>query len=283
MIPAAGSGAGRYVTVSDGTRLYCELYGNAGGPPVVLIHGGLVHSVTWQEQVAALAPTYRVLTYDVRGYGRSEAPPGADAYSMERSAADVAELLAQLGLGSAHVLGFSQGGMIGLTLAARRPELLRSLVLVSTTARVTPEQAGGYTARAARLEAAGPGEEANVYLSRAFSPGFVESHPQFIAEYAGIVRRNRAHALAATFRTLANFDVHDQLGQVRCPALILSGALDVAFPPDPHAVGLHRLLPRAEVVVLPGVGHTIHAEAAIGFNRHLLAFLAAAEAEPKMA
>lgn len=271
-----GDGGGRRVVVDDGTSLYVEVSAPAGTPegsPVALIHGGLVHAVTWEPLAAYLARRRRVITYDVRGYGRSDRPADPAAYSMERSARDLAAILDAVGTGPAHVLGFSQGGMIALALAAQRPDLVRSLILVSTTARTTPEQAALFRQRAGDLEREGAGREADVYLTRAFAPDFREQNPDLIREYAAIVRSNDARAVAATFRALADFDGREAAAAVQCPALILAGELDAGMPPDPHARMLARLLPDARLVVVPGAGHTLHIEAPQVFRERVIGFI----------
>ncbi|HVF40381.1 MAG TPA: alpha/beta hydrolase, partial [Gemmatimonadaceae bacterium] len=100
------------------------------GEPVLLIHGLGSRSEDWEEQVPAMAEHFRVITYDVRGHGRSSKPAGP--YSVAESAADAAALLEALHVGPVHVVGLSMGGMIAFQLMADRPELVKSAVIVNS-------------------------------------------------------------------------------------------------------------------------------------------------------
>ena len=108
----------------NGVRLSYTIIGDEG-PPLVLVHGSWADGGDWELVVPALAEHFRVLTYDRRGHSQSERPPGQG--SLDEDAADLAALIEQLELAPAHVVGHSSGGSIVLRLAARRPELFRSL------------------------------------------------------------------------------------------------------------------------------------------------------------
>jgi pimeloyl-ACP methyl ester carboxylesterase len=112
--------------VVNGVRLCYDLTGDTS-PPLVLVHGSWGDHHSWDAIVPALARRFRVVAYDRRGHGQSERPPGQG--SAEEDAADLATLIEQLGLAPAHVAGFSFGGSIALRLAARRPDLVRSLAV----------------------------------------------------------------------------------------------------------------------------------------------------------
>ncbi|MCC7107293.1 MAG: alpha/beta fold hydrolase [Chloroflexi bacterium] len=268
-------------TTSDRTRLAYRTRGD--GPLVALIHGGLVHSVTWDEAAGALAADgFRVLTYDVRGYGQSDRPRAPGAYSIANSANDLAQLIEHLDAGLAHVVGFSQGGMIAIALAAERPDLVRALALVSTTARMTPQQAELFRARAARVEEAGLEDETAVYLGRVLSADFATSHPDLLAEYAEIVRSNHVSALAATFRALAETDLTAAASSIRVPTLILGGSEDFGMAPDVHAMRLHALIPGSTIEVWSGVGHRRHLERPREFVERLRAFFQQDEADRRV-
>ncbi|MGH7366386.1 MAG: alpha/beta fold hydrolase [Candidatus Rokuibacteriota bacterium] len=269
-------------TSTDGSRIFFEVRGE--GPTVALVHGGLVHSVTWAEATAGLvAAGFRVLTHDVRGYGRSDRPSEAKAYTIRRSADDLAELIDHLETGPVHLVGFSQGGMIAMALAGERPALVRSLVLVSTTARMTPAQAELFRARAARIESMGLDDESRVYLSRAFSASFAAAHPDLLAAYAAIVGANEPAALAATFRGLAAADLRSPAARVRAATLILAGAEDVGMDPKVHASRLHALIPDSVLEVWPSVGHTLFLEDGAAFVSRVSGFLRNARSGPDRA
>jgi 3-oxoadipate enol-lactonase len=108
--------------------LYYEITGH--GQPLVFIHGLGLSSREWERQVDCFSEHYRVITFDVRGHGRSDKPP--DPYSIELFAADTTELIQTLALVPAHVVGHSMGGMIAFQIAVSMPELIRSMVIVNS-------------------------------------------------------------------------------------------------------------------------------------------------------
>lgn len=264
-----------YLLTSDAVQLYYELHGT--GPPLVLIHGGLVDSRSWSGLIPTLGSRHKLVLYDVRGYGRSDKPEQRDAYSIARSVEDLAELVRHLSLPPTHILGFSQGGLVGLGLAASKPDLIRSLILVSTTACFTDQQRRRFHDRACAVEKNGLRDEQLTHVSLAFSKGFARQFPKLISEYAEALASNAPHSFAATLRVLAVADLRREASLVRCPTLILAGELDEAIPPDEHAEVLHHLIPGSVLHVLKGVGHTVHIEDPQGFSAVLLEFLAKVE------
>src|SRR5512143_349147 len=107
-----------------------------GGAAVVFAHGLLWCRAMWRSQMAALAVRYRCFAYDLRGHGRSETT--RTGYDVDNFAEDAAALIRELGGAPCHFVGHSLGGFIGLRLALRHPELLRSLVLVDSSAEPEP-------------------------------------------------------------------------------------------------------------------------------------------------
>src|SRR5205823_2727516 len=116
----------------NGVRLYYDDTGGSG-EPIVFSHGLLWSGRMFEAQVAALRGRYRCITYDHRGQGRSDVPR-ARSHDMETVTDDAASLIEALGAAPVHFVGLSMGGFVGMRLAARRPELLRSLVLLETSA-----------------------------------------------------------------------------------------------------------------------------------------------------
>ena len=116
----------------NGVSLYYEVAGH--GSPLVLVHGFSCGIRMWDPQVAALSRSWRVVTYDVRGHGISEAPDDPAAYSQPTSIADLAGLLDHLGLRRAAVGGLSMGGNIALNFALQNPERVTALVVADTGA-----------------------------------------------------------------------------------------------------------------------------------------------------
>jgi pimeloyl-ACP methyl ester carboxylesterase len=243
-----------------GIRIYYELAGGPGDhPPLLLSHGFGASSEMWQPNVAALAADRQVITWDLRGHGRSDSPDDPDRYSHAACVADMAALLDAAGAERAVVGGLSLGGFLSLAFAREQPERVAGLVLCDTGPGFRSDQARRQWnerafATAARLErdglAALGGDQANASGHRS------------------------ARGLALASRgMLAQQDgrVIEALGSVKVPVLVLVGARDEAFLP---AAGyLAAKIPGAVRVVVPDAGHMSNIDQPDRFNQSVLAFL----------
>src|SRR5438128_1036046 len=122
------------IRVGD-VALYFQTWG--AGEPLMMVHGLGMSSELWRHQIPAFSRRYRMIAVDLRGFGRSDRPAEAGAYSIVRLAADVAAIARHLGIARMHYLGTSMGGFVGLELALSEPRLCRSLVLCHTSPRMS--------------------------------------------------------------------------------------------------------------------------------------------------
>ncbi len=267
----------------------------ASGPPVVLIHGHSVDLRLWDEQVPALtAAGYRVIRYDVRGHGRSTAPPTGSGYTWENYAADLHDLLDQVNVEAAHIVGLSMGGGIALQFALSAsggPARVLSLTLVDsalpgfTYSDEFSRQIEALVAavRAESLSAQGASPRA------AFERLWL-THPLFdgLRRFPDRFQRLREMVLAypaADYRegaVPAGYvpAVIDRLHEIAAPALVIVGEMDI---PDFHLVAdiLAENLPHARKLVLPDCGHVPPLEQPQAFNEALIAFLRDPHAHPE--
>ena len=233
------------------------------GEPVLLLNGGLMTLGAWEPLASALRPRHRVLRCDFRGQLLS---PGPAPATLDGHAADVVALLDGLGLGAAHVVGTSFGALVGVILAARWPERVRSLVLATATDRLRdPGEAGRvYCAAAARQAAAG-GDPAAAYdalTSVAFSPAYRAAHAAELA-----ARRAQMHLLprawfggaADLLDALVGLDLRPLLPAVACPTLVIAAELDGTFDVS-QSQALTRGIQGARLEVVPGSGHALVVE-----------------------
>jgi pimeloyl-ACP methyl ester carboxylesterase len=244
-----------------------------GSGPDVLLIGGLSDPVeSWQAQLDGLADGFRMTAFDNRGAGRSPLPDGP--FTVESMADDAASVLRAAGIGSAHVAGFSAGSVIAQELAIRHPDLVRSLVLVSTWARIDPYfEAMG---RAWRwMVADAPSERAFleaffvwIYTRRAHLDGTVD---QIIEESLAFPYAASAEAIRRTLDALLAHETADRLPEIGVPALVLAGAEDVCTPPIYGRV-VADLIPGAQFEVWDGEAHQPMQEAADRFNRRVTEF-----------
>ena len=157
--------------------------GREDGPVVVLSNSlGSTHTM-WDAQVAALEERYRVVRYDTRGHGYSPVPGGP--YSIDDLADDLVALLDRLGIGQAHLVGLSLGGMTAMRVAARNPDRVDRLALLCTGAALPP--ASAWTDRAATVRAGGSATVAKAVVERWFTAEFLAAHPDVRATHEAMV------------------------------------------------------------------------------------------------
>ncbi|MGY1624328.1 alpha/beta fold hydrolase [Geodermatophilus sp. SYSU D00965] len=251
------------------------------GPDVLLI-GGLGDTVeSWRFQLDGLADRYRLTAFDNRGAGRTAMPNGPT--SVGEMADDAAAVLDALGIGSAHVAGFSGGAKIAQELALRRPDVVRSLVLQSTWAAMDP-----YLQKWVRfirwLVEAVPDERAFldafflvIYTPRAHDDGTVEA---FIDEVLAFPHKQSPEVVQRHLDAFAAHDTTARLPQVSAPTLVLAGGIDMTARPELGQV-VADLVPRAVFEVWATESHQPFQEVPERWNARVDAFwreVAAAEA-----
>ena len=273
-LPASPLGAGQRLqhhrTFSE-PQLTAVLQGADAGLPVVLSHAlGLDHGM-WDGLAATLAPEHPVLRYDHRGQGASARPPGP--YTLDALVDDAARLLREWGRGPVVFVGLSMGGMVGQGLAIRYPELVRGLVLANTTAHYPAETQAGWQARIEAVQQGGLARIADTVLERYLHADFRREHPALVAALRAQLLRNDAAAYLATCDAIRNVDWAGRLGDIRCPTVVISGALDVGTPP---AMGraIADAVPGAQFELLADASHLSVAEQPARFESIVRALVA---------
>ncbi len=258
----------------NGTRLHVEDSGGAG-PAVVFSHGLLLATRLWDAQVEALRSRYRCIAYDHRGQGRSAVPPER-SIAMDTCAADAAALVEALGAAPCHFVGLSMGGFVGLRLAARRPELLRSLALLETSADPEPpENVGRYRLLNGVARWLGPWAVARSVMPILFGRTFLSDRARASerARWKAEIAGNRRAIWRAVNGVIEREGVHGELARIRTPTLVLVGEEDVATVPA-KAERLAAAVPGARLVRIPGAGHTSPVEQPAAVTAALQGFLA---------
>jgi len=206
-------------------------YSDSGGdgPAVVLSHGYLMDASMFDAQVAALAPEYRVITWDARGHGGTPAP---GSFSYWDSARDALALLGHLGIEEAVLGGMSQGGFVSLRAAILAPQLVRGLVLIDSQSGTEQEASRpGYEQMHQIWLEQGPGPVQEIVAAIILGPGGWDSwYAKWAEQYARLAPDNLSQ-LTWAFRCLMDRDdLTGRLGEVGCPALIVHGSEDAAIP-----------------------------------------------------
>jgi 3-oxoadipate enol-lactonase len=248
----------------DGVQLYYEMVGN--GRTIAFAHSlGMDHTL-WDAQQRHFRDGYRVLTFDARGHGASDKPPGP--YSVERFGEDFYGVLRAAGVERAVIVGLSMGGMAAQALAAAHPDVVEALVLADTTCWYGETAAQDWEPRAVAAEEKGLASLLDFQLTRWFSDRTHAERPDLIEHARRVFLANDVAAYAASCRALGAMDLRGEVDGIRCPTLILVGEEDYATPPA-MAEELHRRIAGSELVVLPGVRHLSAVEAPTVVNDHI--------------
>jgi 3-oxoadipate enol-lactonase len=233
------------------------------GPALVFIHGlGWDHRL-WLASLARYERGFRVILGDTRGHGQSDKPPGP--YSIAQFADDWIQALDALSVERAIVVGFSQGGMAAQIMAARRPDLVRGLVLACTASHVTPESSAIMAQRVQTQLNEGPRAGAIAAANSIFSPAFIKAHPAYIDDFLSERVAQDQAALLAASQAGKGFDVRDDLPSIRVPVLVIAAEED-RLCSAASLQALAQSLPRARFVQIRGSGHMAPVEASEQFH-----------------
>jgi 3-oxoadipate enol-lactonase len=218
--------------------------------PALLLGSSLGTDTRMWEGQRPLSETLRLIAFAHRGHGGSPAPPGP--YEIADLAADVLELMDELGLQRASYCGLSLGGMIGMWLAANASERIERLVLICTAAHMP--NASAYAERAALVRREGSTEPvADGVVAKWLTPAYAAAHPDVRAELRSMVTDSDPEGYASCCEAVAAMDLREQLGGITAPTLVISGADDTATP-----VELQQAIARA----IPGARHELVGPAA---------------------
>lgn len=254
--------------LSNKINLYYEVKGD--GQPLLFIHGLGSSGRDWELQVQEFSKTYRVITFDLRGHGQSDKPPGP--YSMPMFASDTAGLLKALGVESTHVVGLSLGGGVAFQLAIDSPTLVKTMVIVNSAPELvvhTFKDQLEIWQRFAIVRLLGMRRMGEVLSKRLFPK---TEHAPIRTTFAERWAENDPRAYQNAMRAMIGWSVMDKLGSIRCPTLIVSADQD--YTPVALKEEYMKLMPNAQLVVIPDAHHATPVEQPEKFNAALADFLA---------
>lgn len=252
--------------INDGQPVSYVDHGGAG-PAVLLLHSYLMDADMFAPQVAPLGESFRLIAMDERGHGDTPADRPFTYWDVAR---DALGLLDELGVDRCAVVGTSQGGFIGLRMALLAPDRVSGLALLGTSAAAEdPAMAAGYRQAAAAWREHGATQEL-LDLTATICLGQYDP-----SEWQAKWRRLSGDHIDRVLTPLVERDgVLDRAAEIRCPALVLHGSADVAYPVE-RARELAEALPNAEPpVIIEGGAHFLSLTDADAVNPHLRAFLA---------
>jgi len=257
----------------NGARIHYEIRG-AGPETIVFAHGLLFSGEMFSPQVDALCDRYRCVTFDFRGQGRSEVTRGG--YDMDTLTQDALALIRELDLAPCHFAGLSMGGFVGMRLAIRHPEVLRSVILIETSADPEPaENVSRYRLMNFVSRWIGPWAVARKVMPIMFGRTFLND-PGRSAERREMVKRissnDRVGISRATRGVIDRQGVYQDLGRIRLPTLIIVGEEDTGTRPE-KARRMNAAIPGSRLVEIPAAGHTSTLEQPEAVTRALSGFL----------
>ncbi|MBW8812627.1 MAG: alpha/beta fold hydrolase [Caulobacterales bacterium] len=259
-----------YITAGDGCRIAYRLEGAADLPVLVLSNSIATTLHMWDGEMGWFTKRFRVLRYDLRGHGRSDAPAGA--YSLDRLGRDVLELLDALGLERVRFCGLSLGGFIGQWLGIHAPERIERLVLSNASPHLGP--ATYFDARIGRtLAAPDLAEQAEMFLGDWFPPALFQTHPQLISNFREMILSISPQGLAGCFAAVRDADLRRTIALIDRPTLVIGGRYDTVTAAS-HSEAMARTIPGAELRLLDGV-HLLNVERREEFLAAVQGFLGA--------
>ena len=232
-------------------QMYYEIYNASGGDPVLLLHGGLGSTLNWGNQVPELMKTHKVVALDSRGHGRSTR--SEQPFGYELMASDVLAMMDHLKLDKVSIVGWSDGGIIGLVLAMEHPDRVKKLFAYGANYNVS---------------GVNPTVESNPVFGQAIAlaqENYMKLSPT-PGEFENFVKQ-----ISAMWFSQPDFKP-EQLGKISVPTVIADGQYEEAILPE-HTVELARLIPGAKLVIIPNVSHMGMWQDPAAFNKEMTAFL----------
>ena len=237
---------------SSGTAY--ELTGSPNNPTLVLIHGLGLNRKVWTDHIEPLAASYRVLTYDLFGHGETVQPPSRPSLSLFSE--QLAGLLNELDIASAHISGFSLGGMINRRLAMDRPDLVLSLIIHNSPHERSPEGQATVEKRAADTGAGGPVATLDATIERWFTADYIVSHPKEIQMVRDWVLANEIESYTQCRQVLAHGvkELIRPKPPITHPTLVMTCENDSGSTPAmSHAIASE--IAGAETIIVPALQH----------------------------
>ncbi|MEM7208783.1 MAG: alpha/beta hydrolase [Pseudomonadota bacterium] len=250
-----------------------EWHGQRGAPVLVLIHGLGLTRDTWHGYIEELSQNYRLLTYDLFGHGESTQPPRKPDLSLY--AQQLCELLDEVGVVTAVLVGFSLGGMINRRFAMDHPDRCDALVILNSPHERSAQAQQLVEQRAADTSAGGPAATLDATIDRWFTADFIRERQDVIQNIRGWVLANNPQTYAECRQVLAHgvIELIRPQPPVTVPTLVMTCEHDSGSTPA-MTQAIAREISGAQSVIVPHLQHMGLVEQPQQFIQHLLPFLA---------
>jgi 3-oxoadipate enol-lactonase len=254
----------------NGVNIHYEISGK-GAETIVFSHGLLWSGAMFAEQVKLFQDRYTCVTYDHRGQGQSEVTN--DGYDMETVYQDAVGLIEKLHLAPCHFAGLSMGGFVGMRIAARRPDLLKSLMLLETTADPEPNTFK-YNILNAIVKLLGVKIVTQPVMKIMFSKTFLSdaNKTEIRQAWTKKLQNNKKTITKAVEGVISRKGVFDEIANISLPTLIIVGDEDMATIPE-KSYRMHQQIKNSELVIVKGAGHTSTVEEPVQVCKAMDTFL----------
>jgi 3-oxoadipate enol-lactonase len=259
---------GALKTKANGIEISYTIEGQ--GPWVVMSHSLACDRSMWDEQAQQLKSRYRVLRFDTRGHGGSDAP--AAAYSLDMLCEDLRGMLDGLSVEAPHFIGLSMGGMIGMTFALKYPERFRSLVLCDTSSRMPSEAGPIWEGRIKVATEQGMEPLVEPTLQRWFTEPFYKANRAMMTRVGQMIRNTKPSGYIGCCKAIQKINLTDRLGAITCAVQVVVGEQDVGTPVA-MSRAIHDAINGSELVVIPSASHLSNLEQPAAFNEAVASFL----------
>jgi 3-oxoadipate enol-lactonase len=245
---------------------------DGAGPRWVTFVTGIANDISlWDGQVPALAHGFKVLRYDLRGHGGSEATPGD--YSIELLVKDLLGLFDELGIKKTSLVGLGLGGAMAQAFAIQYPDRVDRLMPCCCRAQMVPDFAAMWHRLRDTVRQNGLESIVEPTVQRWFSEDFKAAHPEVLDKVRKMIRGTTQEGYLGVTGAFLGLSVEDQLGKISAPTLYVSGADDHLGGPPPLMKGLSEKVKGARHVSVPKAAHIANIQNPEGFNRVLGEFL----------
>jgi len=258
------------LTVNEITVSFTD-QGPDNAPTIIFIHGFPLNKTMWDKQVDVLKNDFRVITYDIRGHGESDA--GNDPFSIDLLVSDLIGFMDVLEIDKASICGLSMGGYIALNAIENYPERFEAMVLCDTNCISDPQEVK--EKRIATVESIikdGVNKYAIASIPNLFAHESLKLKVTEVASVKNMILNTSELVLCSTLLALASrIETCSKLADINVPVLILVGVKDILTPPA-AAKGMHKKIRNSTLVVIEHAGHLSNLENPELFNHHLLKF-----------
>lgn len=254
---------------ANGIEFNVKIDGHRGLPWLVLSNSLATNISMWDRQVEALRDRFRIMRYDQRGHGETDAPAGK--YNFGILVADVVALMDALEIRRTHFAGLSMGGMTAIALSQQHPDRVDRVVACDCGPASTPQSAQQWEERIALVRDHGMQALVQPTIDRWFPAEFVTANHDTIEKVRHMIRTTPLNGFIGCAHALSHFDLRPGLAEIRNPVRLICGGKDAALP---GTKAMHAAIAGSDFVEIPGAGHISNMEDPTAFTHALQSFLA---------